>query len=333
MTPEISVVVAVRDGAATLPALLDALLRQTLGPSRFEVLVLDDGSTDGTLDLLRQAARRSAHLLAFHQAPHGAAAARNLGLAWARGGLVAFTDSDCVPDPDWLERIALAFREDAGLVAVEGTTYSRPAPRSPFDHYLVIDRGDLWATCNAAYRRDALLAIGGFDPRFGHGHEDTELALRVRPLGPMRFEPAIRVNHPPVTRPFASVARSHRFWRIDMTLYECQPEAFRNGHGGWGPLHVIAFERGVRLALRELWARRAFLLLRPVAWFSYALALAVSRWRLVLEAPEIMAEYRRIERARRRRSRSNARPGGRRGPDRSRNNDPGPSDRTARGGS
>lgn len=172
-----------------------------------------------------------------------------------------------------------------------------PRPTSPFDHFLEIAAGGAWATANAAFVRDELLDAGGFDERFVHGHEDTELAIRMRRRGPTRFCPEIVVNHPPHRRPVASVLASHRYWTSDLTLFECQPAAFRAGHGGRHPLAVVLWNRGVRLALTEIASRRRFLTSRPTEFLAYVAALAVSRIRLGLELPAIGAAYRRARRS------------------------------------
>lgn len=306
-TPRASVVVAVYNSRPTLPALLAALERQTLPAGEFEVLLCDDGSTDGSaawlaelLDPLKRPELRV--LVAAHRGP---AAARNLGARHARGEVIAFTDSDCAPDPDWLEKILAAFRGDSSLVAVEGVTYSSPPAASPFDHFMDLPGGGSWATCNVAYRRSAFERLGGFDERFPYGHEDTELAIRARALGPMRFEPAVRVNHPPVRRSFRRVVATYRHWRDDLVLYECQPQAYRNGLGGRGPLHGILVARGIRGALSDLAAKRRFLAARPLAFIAYALAVAASRLALLADLPRIGSWY---ARARRRLARSRVTP-------------------------
>lgn len=231
--------------------------------------------------------------MAEHRGP---AAARNLGARHARGEVVAFTDSDCAPDPEWLERILAIFRGNPSLVAVEGVTYSSPPAGSPFDHFMNLPRGGSWATCNVGYRRSAFERLGGFDERFPYGHEDTELAIRARALGTMRFEPGVRVNHPPVRRSFARVVATHRHWRDDLVLYECQPQAYREGLGGRGPLHGILVARGIRGAFADLAAKRRFLATRPFAFIAYALAVAASRLALLADLPRIVAGYARVRR-------------------------------------
>src|SRR5439155_12779705 len=94
----VSVVIPVRDGAASLPPLLDALAAQTLRREEFEVIVVDNASTDGTADVARAAGAR-----VVSEAIANRSRARNAGFAAAQTDLIAFTDGDCVPDPRWLE--------------------------------------------------------------------------------------------------------------------------------------------------------------------------------------------------------------------------------------
>ena len=131
--PDVSVVIPARDAAATLPRTLEALARQTLPRERFEIVVADDGSRDGTGELARAADRvvavgsgggRGARDTAVEagsgeavatQGRDGPGAARNAGAAVASAPVLAFTDADCFPEPRWLEE-GLAALADADLV-------------------------------------------------------------------------------------------------------------------------------------------------------------------------------------------------------------------------
>ena len=116
--PEVSVVVATRDRAMLLEELLASLRRQTLPADRFEVLVVDDGSGDGTAALLateeRQGTLRT--VATGHREAVGPAAARNAGWRAARAPVVAFTDDDCVVSPRWLEEGLAACRAAPGCI-------------------------------------------------------------------------------------------------------------------------------------------------------------------------------------------------------------------------
>jgi GT2 family glycosyltransferase len=181
--PEISVVVPVRDGAGSLPALLDSLRRQTLAPDRFEVVVVDNASRDATA-----AVARSAGATVVGEPVPNRSRARNRGVEAARADRIAFTDADCVATEGWLE--ALLDCGEAPLVAgpVEVTTSDHPGAverlearwRFAQEHWV---RQGWAATANLCAERDALDAVGGFDPAYRQIGEDADLCLRARKAG------------------------------------------------------------------------------------------------------------------------------------------------------
>src|SRR5436190_2278952 len=108
---EVSVVVPVRDGAASLPALLESLAAQDLDAGRYEVVVVDNASCDGSGDLAASLGAR----VAFERVP-SRSLARNTGVRAARADLLAFIDGDCIATPQWLSAL-LGCRGNAPLVA------------------------------------------------------------------------------------------------------------------------------------------------------------------------------------------------------------------------
>lgn len=205
--PAISVIVPAHGAERTVGATVAALRQQTLPPERYEVIVVDDGSPDaGTAEA---AARAGARVL---RQPHaGPAAARNRGVRAARGELIVFTDADCEPEPDFLERLTAPLFAEPGLGATKGAYLSRqraPVARlvqleyeSRYDRtrryqeqYGGIDFIDTYA---AAFRRRLFEEAGGFDEAFPDASvEDQELSFRLAALGVrMRFVPQARVWH------------------------------------------------------------------------------------------------------------------------------------------
>ena len=199
--PRVSVVMVTRDRRELVEQALDALDAQTLPAD--EVLVVDNGSQDGTAAAL--AARTSPAGLRVLAGPASGsvAQARNAAVAAATGDIVAFTDDDCRPTPTWLESLTAGFREGIGIV--QGRT--RPDPRQAFpplarSQSTPAEFG-LYETCNIAYERVALegagenlesspfdLAFAGeiagiLGARFGRYPfgEDTELAWRCKRAG------------------------------------------------------------------------------------------------------------------------------------------------------
>lgn len=199
----VSVVIAARDAAATLPDQLRALAAQrTERP--WEVIVADNGSTDGTREVVEDARSwlPQARLVDASSTP-GAGAARNTAARVARGDTLLFCDADDVVAPGWIDTLGAAVRRD-GVVAgrlewhrlndraarrsralpqVDGLQYTEPLP---------------WLPCAAASNlgigRELFHRIGRFDPR-ARWLQDTDLCWRAQLAGsPLRFEPAAVVH-------------------------------------------------------------------------------------------------------------------------------------------
>jgi len=183
-SPEISVIVPVRNGAGSLPALLDGLAAQTLAGERFEVIVVDNASTDATAAM---ASARGARVVTEPIANRSRA--RNRGAAAAASRLYAFTDADCVPDAHWLEEL-LAHAHLAPLVAGDVRVRTSRAPNAierfealwRFGQEAWVKQG--WAaTANLLVHADAFEAVGGFDPTWRHIGEDVDFCFRARAAG------------------------------------------------------------------------------------------------------------------------------------------------------
>jgi GT2 family glycosyltransferase len=182
--PAIAVVVPTHDRAGLLPRLAAALAGQD-NTAPFEVVVVDDASTDETPSVLAALAERHSWLRVERlDVNHGPAAARNRGWRATTAPFVAFTDDDCVPSPSWLRLLAA---ELVKVDAVQGRTEGDPAQlpnHGPFGHTMTVTSGGAYETCNIAYRRAALERAGGFDERFVLPYgEDTDLGLRVEGQG------------------------------------------------------------------------------------------------------------------------------------------------------
>lgn len=176
------VIVPVRDGAATMPGLLDALAAQTVA---HRVVVVDNGSTDATADVARE---HHSGPQVVHESTPGSYAARNRGLR-ERGDaeVVAFTDADCRPAPDWLERAVAHLRADADLVGgrvvhdatASPTVWERYDRGIYLDQQVNVESDGFAATANVVTRREVVDAIGPFDGtlRSSGDREWTERAV------------------------------------------------------------------------------------------------------------------------------------------------------------
>ena len=216
-TPEVSVVVASRDGAERLPVLLAALARQTLAPERYEVIVVDDGSRPAQGSAA--AAGAGPVRLLRHQEPRGPAAARNTGWRAARAPLVAFTDDDCRPEPGWLEAVLRAHAGHPGAI-VQGRTRPEPAAEPDLAHprarsLRVEGLGPFFQTANVSYPRELLERVGGFDERISTPScEDIDLAMRALATGAGAvFAPDAVVNHAVVQHSLREAIRFATRWR------------------------------------------------------------------------------------------------------------------------
>ncbi|MFN2613293.1 MAG: glycosyltransferase family 2 protein, partial [Actinomycetota bacterium] len=143
----VSVVVPVYNGGTLVEGCLRALDTQTLEANRYEVVVVDDGSTDDTVARVRAFAGRCAIVLVEQVTNKGPAAARNAGIAAATADVIAFTDVDCEPAPDWLERALDALAAHGEAPAVEGRTEPKGEPTA-LTHQMINRTGGLWMTCN-----------------------------------------------------------------------------------------------------------------------------------------------------------------------------------------
>lgn len=170
-SPAVSVVVATFERCGYLDVLFEALSAQQRSAGDVEVVVVDDCSKDDTWSTLeRVAATTSLPLLALRLAENaGQGVARNAGVAHARGPVVAFTDDDCIPTPQWLAELTAPFggeRGKPGAVVVQGRTQPWPGDATgagPWSRTIWVLRPTLlFETCNIAFRRADLDAAGGF---------------------------------------------------------------------------------------------------------------------------------------------------------------------------
>lgn len=182
---------------------------QTLPADQYEVIVTDDG--EPTIE--RFLAEKYSWVSWGSGPRRGPAANRNAGARRARGEWLAFTDDDCIPDPNWLAGFTTATH--AGCQVYEGKTTCLAGIHSPFDQAPVnVTGGCLWS-CNIFIRRCTFDDVGGFDEGFPYPYmEDADLRERLVEAGyPFEFVPGAVVDHPP--RRLASgrqLARYHESW-------------------------------------------------------------------------------------------------------------------------
>ncbi len=238
----VSIVIPMYNAAETIGACLDAC--QCQRPAPLEILVVDDGSTDGGGDIVQ--ARQGVRYL--RQENRGPAAARNHGAREAKGEVVAFTDADCVPAGDWLEKLTAGFSD--GVVGVGGTygIANEGSLLARLVHTEIQARHtrfgevvDFLGSFNVAYSRAAFLEADGFDEAFtAASAEDNDLAYRLHDAGGrLRFarEAVVDHYHPERLWPYLRTQARHGYWRA--LLYRKHPRRARSGDRYAGRVELL----------------------------------------------------------------------------------------------
>lgn len=204
-SPSISVVTPVLNGMSVLPKCVEALMSSDLPRDQWELIVADDGSTDGTHEW---AVQRADRVVPISEGPLGPGFARNLAAQEARGAVLVFVDADVCVAPDALTRFRNLFADHADVGAAFGAYDDEPAApgfvsqyRNLYHRYVHLqgagDTETFWAGCGAV-RTKLFLELGGFDtvayPR--PQIEDIELGYRVRAAGyRIVLDPMIQGTH------------------------------------------------------------------------------------------------------------------------------------------
>jgi glycosyltransferase involved in cell wall biosynthesis len=249
--PRVSVVVCTYNGGRTLDQCVRSL--QKLEYPHYEVIVVDDGSTDDTPSILA----RFPEVHVVRQPNRGLSAARNVGLELATGEVVAYTDSDCFADPDWLthlvdqlQRTAAAAvggpnltPEDGWLAACVAASPGQPT------HVLESDQvAEHIPGCNMAFRRDALLAINGFDPLYRKAGDDVDVCWRLQQSGQwITFAPGAFVWHHRRQGPRSYLRQQAGYGEAEALLRFHHPDRFNaRGEGKWRGILYGPGLRGLR---------------------------------------------------------------------------------------
>src|SRR5262245_7677100 len=229
--PKMSVVVCAYNAESTMDACLASL--QRLRYPAHEIVVVDDGSRDRTGEI----ADGYEGVRVIHQENKGLSAARNVGIAASTGEIVAFTDSDCVADPDWLYYLAATF-VSSGLPAVGGPNLPPPedsfvascvaaSPGGPLRVLLDDEEAEHIPGCNMAFRREVLDEINGFDPIFRSAGDDVDLCWRLQERGHrIGFSPAAMVWHFRRNTVEAYMGQQRGYGKAEALLYFRHPHRF-----------------------------------------------------------------------------------------------------------
>lgn len=240
MIRSVSIVVPAYNARDVLPICINALLAQTHVPEQVEIIVVDDASTDNTVEVaesyVSEARAHGFELRVLLQKKNaGPAAARNRGAFDASGEIVIFTDSDCEPLPHWLGEMLKPF-DDPKVSAVKGAYLSKqPELGARFaqaefeERYRMLraaETVDVVFSYSAAFRRDVFRELDGFDSRFPVAdNEDTDLSWRLAEAGHVIvFNPRAELyhRHPASLATYLKKKVSRGYWR--MIVYRRFPE-------------------------------------------------------------------------------------------------------------
>jgi GT2 family glycosyltransferase len=251
-TPRVSVVVCSYNGGNTLEQCLRSLL--ALEYPDYEIILVDDGSTDQT----RAIASRFPTVRCIHQPNYGLSKARNVGLRASMGAIVAYTDSDCFADPDWLTYLVYQLQR-TGAAGVGGPNLTpndgrqaacvAACPGQP-THVLVSDQvAEHIPGCNMAFRREALRAINGFDHLYRQAGDDVDLCWRLQQAGMwITFAPGAFVWHHRRQTPRAYLRQQAGYGKAEALLQLKHPDQFNHfGGSKWRGVLYGDSLRGLRL--------------------------------------------------------------------------------------
>jgi len=289
--PKFSVIVCTRNGAPRLAACLAAC--RALDYPDFEIIVVNDGSTDGTAFLLDQVEG----LRVFHLDPCGLSAARNHGASMAAGEILAYTDDDCRPDVHWLAWLAHTYATTAHAAIGGPNLPPRPdtlalalttaAPGAPTHVMLTDTLAEHLPGCHLSVRKTAFDQIGGFDPIFDTAGDDVDFCWRLRDAGhTLGFSGSSFVWHRRRATPRGYLKQQMGYGRAEALLFRKHPDRFSDGGIRWeGRVY-----QGSPLSVQS----GDVIYSGPTGEAGYQ-AIANTRWRLTRDlAPEYNSPFNRL---------------------------------------
>jgi len=229
---KISVAIPTYKRPALLSRCLEALYNQRFDKNNFEIIVVSDGADEQTKEVIDrfrniELPRLSYYVLSEHKGP---AAARNVGWHHAESKLIAFTDDDCIPEPQWLRKFYNAYlRVSKSKVAFTGHTIV-PIPADPTDYernVANLEKAE-FITANCACTRHALIKAGGFDEAFSMAwREDSDLQFKFIHHGIPIIPVEAKVTHPVRKAHWGISLKEERKGMFDALLYKKFPRLYR----------------------------------------------------------------------------------------------------------
>lgn len=263
--PVVSVIVPVFNGERTIEACLASLLGQDYPKERYEVIVVDNRSTDRTASLVQRFPVR----YVLEDRVQGSYAARNRGVREASGELLAFTDADCVASPDWIRQGVAGFTSSeigcvaGGIRPLESKTLAQryAAAHRALSHEAGSSNGErrVAYTANAFYRKATIERLGGFDPTVRSGGDadlsrrmSERLALRIA----VRPEAGVSHQHRETVRELLRQRRHYGYGSVINYLKHRRQRRRRTLREGWWELRALLVKIGrfVRSLLAGCWS-------------------------------------------------------------------------------
>lgn len=275
--PEVSIVISVHNRAAMLMDCFRGIAAQSLARERFEVVLIDNCSTEALQPVIDEARRTlGLHIVSARTSEdRGPAPARNLGVGMARGPIIAFTDSDCRPTPRWLE-LGMAAMAEPAVSLVSGPVLPKPEQAATFFSklsFVTVAEHPTFPTANLMVRRDVFDALGGFDASlsfrdpFRRATEcaDTDLAWRIIEAGHQRRFVAEAVMHHEIER------QGVLMWLLEPTRLFLLPELVRRHP----QLRSVLLRGGFFFYPKAMLALLGLPILLALLWWQPALLVAM----------------------------------------------------------
>ncbi len=236
--PFISVVICSYNGSSTIRDTMEGI--QKLNYANFEVIVVNDGSTDNLADILKEYPVKVINTM-----NGGLSQARNTGMRAAQGEIIAYIDDDAYPDPQWLHYLAYAYSntshagmggpnicpdEDGGIAKCVAN-----APGGPVHVLLTDELAEHIPGCNMSFRKEALMDIGGFDPIYRAAGDDVDVCWRIQATGrTIGYHPSAVVWHHRRNSIKAYWKQQKGYGKAEALLEEKWPEKYNGyGHLAW----------------------------------------------------------------------------------------------------
>lgn len=297
MTLRVSVIVPTFNRSALLARCMEALLAQVFAPEAFEIIIVDDANCAETRRLVECRAKHAepgGYSIRYIPArcAHGPAAARNIGWRAAQGEVIAFTDDDCIPCSRWLDAGCTALTDDVVGVAGRILVPLQALP-TDYEYNASFLAHSEFVTANCFYRRDALLAVGGFDERFTSAwREDSDLFFTLGERGARcTIAPDAVVVHPVRPARWGISIRQQRKSMFNALLYKKHSFLYRQRIQATPPWRYYCIVSALLLMLNGVSRSSKLLALAGFALWIYKTGrFCMQRLRHTSHAPDHIAE-------------------------------------------